>query len=430
MAYCENLTVLPGNISSRCLEVLNLNGCRNIRTVPTIKETIVFLNLSETSIEELPASIGSSHSLEELELDNCKSLKNVPSNIFQLESLSHLSLSGCSSLKKIPDLEELKVEGCKSLQTLNLSGCSSLKRIPELPRALIQLDLSETTIEEVPSSIELLHNLMFLDLRNCKRLRSLPTGICKLQSLDSLDLSGCSKFDHFPEISEPMKGLSTLFLSKTAINALPSSIENLVSLKSLSLRFCSNLKFIPTSIYKLQRLNKLDLSGYSEHLMSHYSIVGHLANLVSLELSDCDMSKIPENFLNGLDSIPGLCLSGKRIDTETARISFPSLECLYMRNWKNLRSLPEFPFDVKNLDAQGCTSLETVSSSSTAILQGARHRDVRELFFDDRMLFLNCLNLNQSAKNNIIADAQLIILRKAIYVLSRKTIIRVRLLPP
>ncbi|GMN43213.1 hypothetical protein TIFTF001_012413 [Ficus carica] len=445
LRFSRNLIEMPDLSQAPNLEVLTLLGCRNFNNIPKI-ENIADLDLSGTAIEELPESIGSSRNLCKLTLVHCKSLQNIPSNIFQWESLKELNLSGCSSLKKIPDfprllledselnetrlkenlhvpmdsseeLDESKVEGCislkigicqlKSLIDLGLSGCSSLEKIPELPRTLAQLDLSDTTIEEVPSSIELLSDLQYLLLRNCKRLRSLPTSICKLQSLAFLDLRGCSKFENFPEILKPMKGLFYLDLSETGIKDLPSSIQNLVSLGSLILGFCPNLKFVPISIYKLRGLTELVLSGFSELLNCNSPTVARLANLERLILSDCDMSEIPDNLLRSLQSIPDRYLSGKRVDTP--RMKFPTLQWFCISNCKNLRSLPELPFDVEVLDARGCTSLETVSRSSIAIL----HQDRWEYPFAACVLFLNCVKLNESARSNIIADAQLRILRMA-----------------
>ncbi|KAM1219301.1 hypothetical protein ACFX2I_046376 [Malus domestica] len=64
---------------------------------------------------------------------------------------------------------------------------------------LASLDLDETSIRELPASIERLQGLVSLNLKNCKSLVYLPNSICNLLSLEWLTLCGCSKLSKLPQ---------------------------------------------------------------------------------------------------------------------------------------------------------------------------------------------------------------------------------------
>ncbi|GMN26096.1 hypothetical protein TIFTF001_001178 [Ficus carica] len=191
--------------------------------------------------------------LVELVMPNSQ-VEQLWSGVQPLGSLKKIDLSGCSNLTKTPDLSD-----ALNLTNLTLEGCLSLGKFPELPRNVKNLNLSKTSIREVPSSIQRVSCLEIFDLSDCRNLESLPTAICKLKSLQSLYLSGCSKFRNFPEIVEPMERLAELELDRTAIKKLHPSIENLVGLVSLHLKMCQNLEFVPDSIYNISSLEYVSL---------------------------------------------------------------------------------------------------------------------------------------------------------------------------
>ena len=168
--------------------------------------------------------------------------------------MKRIDLGYCRGLAKLPDLSR-----ASNLITLGLEGCYSLNKFPQLPRNITSLNLSSTSIKEVPSSIDCISCLEIFDLSDCKNLESLPTTICKLKSLQSLYLSGCSTFKYFPEILEPMERLVELELDRTAIKELHSSIEKLVGLQSLHLEMCQNLESVPDSIYNITSLDYVSL---------------------------------------------------------------------------------------------------------------------------------------------------------------------------
>ena len=105
------------------------------------------LYLNGTAITTLPTSIEHLTDLVELELYNCKNLVHFPDTIFNLKLVRRVNLWGCSKLDRLPE---------------NLGNAESL----------ISLELSETAIRKVPSSIGLLKHLDELTIIGCEGLSS------------------------------------------------------------------------------------------------------------------------------------------------------------------------------------------------------------------------------------------------------------------
>ncbi|KAG2291016.1 hypothetical protein Bca52824_037685 [Brassica carinata] len=123
---------------------------------------------------------------------------------------------------------------------------------------MTRLQLSDIlSLVELPSSIQNLNKLKQLDIRDCKNLETLPTGI-NLQSLEYLNLFGCSRLRSFPNISVNIKGLD---LSFTAIEEVPWWIEKLSMLRYLLMAKCNNLRRVSLNILKLRHLQKGDFGN-------------------------------------------------------------------------------------------------------------------------------------------------------------------------
>ncbi|XP_052184691.1 TMV resistance protein N-like [Diospyros lotus] len=294
--------------------------------------------------------------LKELILDGCTRLVKIDPSIEAIKSLTILNLGGCKYLEFLPTGSWLE-----SLQILVLSGCSKLKNVYEVlefTKCLIALYLDETCVKELP--VEHLSNLQLIFLSDCKKLTSLPSGICGLKRLAYLIVNGCSKLSELPEGIGELESLVELRADFTAIEQLPSSIIHLKKLRFLSLRGCGGRvtstprnSLLPPCLFpkKGQDPMGLDLPPLSG-----------LLSLEKLNLLDCTLLQggLP-NDLGSLSSLKFLYLSGSNIISLPDSIrGLEKLTFLNLRDCKMLKTMLNLPTNIDCIVASGCTSLETL----------------------------------------------------------------------
>ena len=243
---CKNLKSLPSKFEMESFEILILSGCSKVKKIPEFgrnMERVCKLYLDGTSITKLPTSIEHLTGLASLNLRDCKNLVFLPSTIFNLKLLKEVDICGCSKFERLPE---------------NLGNAESIE----------ELDVSRTAIRQVPSSISHLKNLKRLSFEGCKALLSsnkswyeLIPFYSKLRSLDPMALS-------------PLLGLC--------------------SLTKLNLSDC-NLKAIPNDIGSLFSLEHLILNG--NKFVCLPESMGQLSNLKWMQVSNCtslrSLSKLP-----------------------------------------------------------------------------------------------------------------------------------------
>ncbi|CAK7328818.1 unnamed protein product [Dovyalis caffra] len=347
------LRSLPSNFQPENLVQLDLSFSKAVNLWTGVQDLVNLKEINLGNCEHLVAipDLQLATNLESLKLHFCGSLEEVPSSIQCLNKLSELDMRYCKSLHSLPSSFSMT-----SLKTLKLSGCSNLKQCPELSRSITYLNLSETTIAELPQSIQHLTRLVSLNLKDCKELKKLPDCICLLKSLATLDLSGCSKIWNLPNVS---KSIKHLYLSETAVQELPSSLSALSSLRELDLMNCTRFKSLHISFGTLTSLEKLILSGCP--IMEVPSSVQCLTKLVELHMRKCKALKTLPNSISRLRFLEYLDLSGcsrlKRLPSIPANVGYLYLEgtalkqlpsgqldwlcCLESGNLKNLVKLPE-----------------------------------------------------------------------------------------
>ena len=376
--------------------------------------------------------------LEKLILDGCSSFLEVHPSIGRLKKIIVLNIKNCKKLGSFPSIIDME-----ALKILNFAGCSELKKFPDIQcnmEHLLELYLSSTAIEELPSSIgQHITGLVLLDLKRCKNLTSLPTCIFKLKSLEYLILSGCSKLENFPEIMEDMENLKELLLDGTSIEVLPSSIERLKGLVLLNMRKCKKLVSLPDSMCNLRSLQTIIVSGCSQ-LDQLPKNVGSLQHLVQLHADGTAITQPPDSIVllrdlrvliypgckilpssslsslfsfwllhgrgsNGiglhLPSFP--CLSSLTnlnqsscnpsrnnfLSIPTSVSALTNLRNLWLGQCQNLTEIPELPPSVPDINSRDCTSL-SLSSSSISMLQWLQFlfyyclKPVEEQFNDDK----------------------------------------------
>ncbi|KAK6805221.1 hypothetical protein RDI58_003006 [Solanum bulbocastanum] len=265
------------------------------------------------------------------------SLKCVP-NDFPLESLSVLDMRN-SCLERL-------WEGRRVLplvKILNLSHSHSLIRTPDfsgLPM-LEKLVLKEcVNLIEFHESIGTLEaRLIFLNIKNCKRLQKLPREICKLKVLKTFIISGCSNLVELPRDLWRMQSLEVFLANEIPMSQLPSKRKQNPIWHALIRSWVPNAKKV------------LDLPWVSLP-----------KSLVKISLSGCNLSEVdfPRDFSN-LMSLRNLDLSKNPISCLPDCIrTLSRLSNLELGSCTMLKFLIDLP-RVHNLGLGSCTSLERVT---------------------------------------------------------------------
>ncbi|XP_059455281.1 disease resistance protein RPV1-like [Corylus avellana] len=272
--------------SFNSLEFLDLSGSP-IVSLPIWFNKFVKLEEFLTKIPD----VSRIPNLETFYLDGCTNLVEVYCSVGFLDKLVNLSLKSCSKLRIFP--RSLKL---RSLIRLVLGGCSSLMNFPEIEcqmECLSHIDVGDTGIDELPSSIGYLIGVKTLNMGGCRNLKNLPDSIHKLQllenffsislqHLESLNLSNCKQLQEILELPPNVKyveasgceslaifleearrphlinvwgppdpvGIGMVFqaytvrkldLSSTNIVTIPRCIESFVGLEELTLENCKQL---------------------------------------------------------------------------------------------------------------------------------------------------------------------------------------------
>ena len=262
------------------------------------------LDLSESEIDELPATLFHLNALEGLKLPFL--IKFIPPDIAKLKNLKSLNLLG-TKLHDLPEeigvLENLQsldlsytelvklpreIGQLKNLESLDLSGTKLTELPPEigLLQNLQSLDFSRSQLTELDSQIGQLKNLKSLELRELQ-LNKLPKEIGQLKDLELLDLRGTS-FRTFPEIGQ---------------SELPAEIGDLQNLKEIDLTG-SELHALPIEIGRLKRLEKLWLAN--NNLKRFPSMVLGLENLAEVSLDGNPIADLPPEYCSGWATLDGV----------------------------------------------------------------------------------------------------------------------------
>lgn len=123
----------------------------------------------------------------------------------RLSTLLLLGFTGEGSLHHDLTLPEIQ-----SLRAVSLAGSKRRKLPPiQMLKSLRYLNLSSSSIEELPDEICALYYLQTVELSNCKRITRLPTNMRRLVNLRHLNISGTSLTEMPPKMSD-LKDLRTL----------------------------------------------------------------------------------------------------------------------------------------------------------------------------------------------------------------------------
>lgn len=223
------------------------------------------------------------------------------------------------------DVQEIPV----SLQ--KLTGVRTVIFPPKTPIYLVEacisrfkylrvLNLSESSLEALPSSISTLKHLRILDMSWNERLKELPNSICKLHNLQSLYLNGCLELER-----------------------LPKDVRNMVSLRYLSVTTITNGSLLDNGVYCLNSLRCLTISRCPRLEFLFQGVDGCLTNLQTLFVDSCEsLTCLVENGVSCLNSLRLLYIS-----------DCPKIESVF-------RGVNEYLTNLRSLVIDSCKSLTTL----------------------------------------------------------------------
>ncbi|KAI4298875.1 hypothetical protein L6164_032388 [Bauhinia variegata] len=282
---------------------------------------------------------------------------SLPST-FCAEKLVELSMAN-SYLEKLWE----GVQNVVNLKKIDLRGCKELVELPDLSRAL---------------------NLEYVWLQHCKRLHHLHPSILSLYTLVELDLTECRELEslqsdiHFRSVSFFRLSKCTRLQEISVTDELPLSMPHIRKLEKLDLWIGEDVENIPNQLCGLRFLHQFDLSG-------------------------CNLIKLP-NDINLLSSLYELSLSeNNRLKSLPTSIkNLPHLKKLDLSYCSRLESLPELPLSIQFLNANYCTSLQTVHSPMPEVEPIRQYFALHHFFW---FSFINCLKLYEHAFEGIMAYA-------------------------
>ncbi|XP_054789500.1 uncharacterized protein LOC129295045 [Prosopis cineraria] len=259
------------------------------------------LNLSYSGIQSLPGFFLELDQLQTLSLTGCKQFNQLLPEINQFHHIKQLDLDGTSIMDLPHSLN------CPGLRRLSLGNNLNLMKIPlkffdRMPQ-LQTLDLSLTSIHDLPGSFYNLQELEHFYLRDCELFRELSPSIGQLTNLIELDLHG-TQITHLPDAIRKLIKLNTLSLSFLGFihgsghenQSMPSSnfATNLIELD-----LGTQITLLPDDIEKLTKLNTLSLSRLG---------FPHGSGRENQSMPSPNIAMIPSDALLGLKNLVELCI--------------------------------------------------------------------------------------------------------------------------
>nr|CAB3246483.1 protein flightless-1 homolog [Phallusia mammillata] len=360
----------------------NMTGLRwlkldNTRMCYLPEELAGLKKLEEVSVahNELTSLHGDLGSLPRLKSINASHNRlkdpSIPSDIFGLEDLSTFDMSH-NQLTTVPR----ELENCKTVLVLNL-GHNQIESIP--PQLfinlteLLHLDLSNNKLESLPPQLRrlvhlktlilndnpLMHAQMrqlpsmvaltTLRLRNTQRcVTNFPTNLDNLKFLCDVDLSD-NELTRVPESLYSLSTLERLNLSHNQIQELSLIIDTWTKMQTLNLSN-NQLTSLPTSLCKLQSLQRLFINDNNLDFEGIPASIGKLVNLECFCASDNNLELIPESMCRCLKLRKLVLTNNKLVTLPDSVHLLAKLELLDVRGNPNLVMPPKpvLPSDQNN----------------------------------------------------------------------------------
>ncbi|PKI34105.1 hypothetical protein CRG98_045460 [Punica granatum] len=306
-----SMLYFPG-ISS--LKLQNPNLRMLVRSLAELKELYLDgVNISAPGSEWCGALSSSLPKLEVLSMSNCYLNGPIDASFMNLKSLSVIRLGSNNLSTEVPDffanfssltalrlstsglfgMFPQKIFQVLTLQNLDVSYNSLLHgSLPEFSAdsPLRAVDLSFTNFSGIlPYSIGNLRNLSRLVLANCSFSGQIPITMTKLSQLVYLDFSTNNFSGPVPSFTNS-GNMTQIILSHNSLTGeiISTRWEYLQNLENLDLRYNSLEGSIPSSLFALPRIQKIQLlnNRFSGHVQLNESLKFSSYALDTLDLSN------------------------------------------------------------------------------------------------------------------------------------------------
>ncbi len=153
------------------------------------------------------------------------------------------------------------------------------KGLKEFPMEILQcvnlekLVLDGNELQALPPEIAHLQHLKYVSVQY-NQLRTLPVELSYLNNLEELDLS-YNELRELPAEIGNLSNLRFLYIGKNSLSELTQGIGNLASLIELDVAHSGVMLEIPSSVFKLRRLEKLYIDR-TTMLPYNYQVAGRL----------------------------------------------------------------------------------------------------------------------------------------------------------
>ncbi|XP_044472679.1 probable disease resistance protein At5g63020 [Mangifera indica] len=283
-----------------CLTVLRLSNNPFLTKLPpeiAKSVSLQLLDLSRTSIKELPKELKALSNLRCLNLQDTPALETIPQGLISsLAMLRVLRMLGCGALRQneVSLVEEvLSLERLES-SDITINGSLVLERLLTSRRMLSSLEsvrlqnLTQTKSIKV-RLLDLTKKLRKLDILNCDNLEELqidcedgsenPEGFCGFRSLCEVNIKSCSKLKHLTWL------ILATSLRRAVISDCPE-MEELISVGRLVQEFPETVQGRPP----FEKLEFLVLEGL-ENLKSINQDALPFLRLKEMEVTGCPQLK-------------------------------------------------------------------------------------------------------------------------------------------
>ncbi|KAJ6889211.1 disease resistance protein RGA4 [Populus alba x Populus x berolinensis] len=433
---CERLTEIGDKIASKCkglplaAKVLGVDASKlGEATVETSIERVRHLSMMLSEETSFPKSIHKAKGLRSLLIDSSRdpslgaalldvfkqltcirslnlswsSIKEIPKEVGKLIHLRHLNLADCGELESLP---ETTCDLC-NLQSLDVTWCRSLKELPKAIGKLIKLrhlQIYGSGVGFIPKGIERITCLRTLDvftvcgggeneskaanLRELKDLNHIGGSLIisnlgggKEDASDAAEAQLKNKkrllclelgFDYnqengiLIEALQPPSYLENLTITRYGGLDLPNWMMTLTRLQVLTLRYCENVEVLPP-LGRLPNLERLVLSSLKvRRLDAGFLGIEKDENASINEGEIAKVTAFPKlkelgiSYLEEVEEWDGIERRGGEEDANTTSISImPQLRELMIVNCPLLRALPDYVLaaPLQELFISGCRNL-------------------------------------------------------------------------